>query len=61
MNLESSDENQVITCIDCNKPFVFTTGEQEFYLLHKLAEPKRCAKCRKAKREALQGNKGGSF
>lgn len=51
-------DNKVIVCTDCQKPFVFTVGEQEFYLSHKLSEPKRCSDCRRLKRQSFV--KGGS-
>jgi CxxC-x17-CxxC domain-containing protein len=40
-----------LSCVDCQNPFIFSTGEQEFYrnrgFLH---EPKRCPNCRTSKR-----------
>jgi uncharacterized protein with PIN domain len=44
-----ADKN--IICKDCNKEFVFTDGEQEFYKEKGLQnEPQRCPECRKAKK-----------
>jgi len=45
---------KTLTCIDCGAEFDFTVGEQEFYKLKKLADPKRCLSCRKAKKAAQQ-------
>lgn len=45
-------EDKVITCKDCGKEFVFTTGEQEFYKEKGFTnEPARCPDCRRAKKE----------
>ena len=45
--------DRVLTCRDCGREFVFTSGEQEFYqsrgLMH---EPRRCPECRTARRAA---------
>ena len=43
---------KLLTCVDCGDTFEFTSGEQEFYRLKKLANPKRCSACRKAKKAA---------
>lgn len=39
------------TCIDNKEPFVITANEQRFYSGKGLSLPKRCKKCRDAKRE----------
>lgn len=40
-----------ITCLDCNQPFVFTAGEQEFYDRKGFKEePKRCKNCRDSRK-----------
>jgi hypothetical protein len=41
-----------LTCKDCGKEFVFTTGEQEFYTGKNFPDPMRCPDCRKAKKES---------
>lgn len=46
--------NELLTCIDCGKEFIFTEGEQKFYLDKLLAPPKRCAQCRVAKRNEME-------
>lgn len=44
-------KDKTIICVDCNKEFVFTAGEQEFYAAKGFAhEPSRCKPCR-AKRK----------
>ncbi len=40
-------ENKDLICRDCQKTFVFSAGEQEFFSAKGLInEPKRCANCR---------------
>lgn len=39
--------DKTIVCRDCKNEFIFTAGEQEFYLQKGLDnEPKRCKECR---------------
>ena len=39
--------DRTLTCRDCNRPFVFSAGEQEFFSVKGLVnEPKRCPNCR---------------
>lgn len=44
-------EDKTINCVDCNEQFVFTKNEQDFFKSKNLTEPKRCAKCRKLKKQ----------
>ena len=47
-------EDKTLTCVDCEQPFVFTAGEQEFYAEKGFEnEPKRCKNCR----DSRKGNK----
>ncbi|HEY9788111.1 MAG TPA: zinc-ribbon domain containing protein [Candidatus Obscuribacterales bacterium] len=40
-------KDRLLMCRDCNRGFMFSAGEQEFYSAKKLAnEPRRCADCR---------------
>ena len=39
-----------LTCIQCNEPFTFTEGEQQFFLSKGFQQPKRCLKCRRLKK-----------
>lgn len=40
-------DDKSLTCRDCNKSFVFSGGEQEFFSAKGLVnEPKRCPNCR---------------
>ncbi len=43
-------QNKVLICIDCRKPFEFTTGEQRFFSSKGLSQPKRCPACREKRR-----------
>jgi len=49
--------NEMLTCVDCGKEFVFTEGEQKFYHDRVLAPPKRCHECRVAKRNEMRERK----
>lgn len=44
--------DKIIRCLDCEKEFVFSTGEQAFYRLKKLSEPHRCQSCRNRGRQS---------
>ena len=47
-----------LVCKECQKEFVFTVGEQEFYKEKGfLNEPQRCPECRRARKQAttMQG------
>ncbi len=51
---ESDFEEKSILCIDCNKDFVWSIGEQTFYRDKGLENPpKRCKECKQAKNERL--------
>ena len=44
----------VIKCKDCNKPFTLTEEHLQWYKDKGLEPPKRCAECRKKRREAAK-------
>ena len=45
-------EDKTLTCRDCSSPFVFTAGEQGFYVEKGLLnEPQRCGSCRANRRK----------
>ena len=51
---EPEFEDAQITCIDCDKEFIWTAGEQTFYRDKGLQNPpKRCKDCKQAKNERL--------
>jgi CxxC-x17-CxxC domain-containing protein len=44
-------EDKTLTCRDCGATFIFTAGEQGFYLERGLLnEPQRCQTCRASRR-----------
>ena len=48
-----------LTCGECNSPFVFTVGEQEFFNSRGYTnEPKRCPECRAARKNQQRGGYG---
>ena len=51
--------DKTLTCRDCGRQFVFSSGEQQFYQSRGLTnEPGRCPECRRA-RKAARGDGGG--
>ena len=47
-------EDQPILCIDCNKEFIWTVGEQTFFYDKGLQNPpKRCKPCKQAKNDRI--------
>jgi CxxC-x17-CxxC domain-containing protein len=50
-------EDKTITCRDCGSQFVFTAGEQGFYIEKGLQnEPQRCPTCRASRRRERSGS-----
>lgn len=48
-------EDKTLICKECNKEFVFTAGEQEFYAEKGFVnEPQRCKACRDARKAAAK-------
>lgn len=51
-----ADKN--LTCKDCNKTFVFTESEQNFYREKGFEnEPQRCPDCRAARKQRARGGR----
>jgi hypothetical protein len=51
-------EDKNLVCKDCNKEFVFTVGEQEFYKEKGFEnEPQRCPDCRRARKQERNSNR----
>jgi len=46
-------ENKTLVCVDCGAPFVFSVGEQRYFLSKGLSIPKRCPNCRHKRRQTL--------
>lgn len=51
--------NKIITCKICHNDFVWTEGEQQFYLDRGLSFPKRCPDCRMSKNVVREENVRG--
>jgi len=39
-------QDKALVCKDCAKEFIFTAGEQEFFVTKKFHTPTRCKECR---------------
>lgn len=53
--------DKTLVCKDCNKQFVFTAGEQEFYQQKGLQnEPRRCPECRTTRRRSSSRMEAGN-
>ena len=51
---EAEFEDKAILCIDCNRDFVWSVGEQVFFRDKQLQNPpKRCKECKQAKNERI--------
>src|SRR5271155_105619 len=58
--MQSEFVDRLLTCVDCHGQFVFTAGEQIFFLDKQFKnDPKRCKPC-KAKRASLGARPGGA-
>jgi CxxC-x17-CxxC domain-containing protein len=58
--MQSEFKDRLLTCVDCHGQFVFTAGEQIFFLDKQFKnDPKRCKPC-KAKRAALGARPGAA-
>ena len=52
--------DETLNCVDCNAPFTFTSGEQEFFAAKGFTnKPSRCTDCRAA-RKVQRGESGRS-
>ncbi|MEE8442379.1 MAG: zinc-ribbon domain-containing protein [Dehalococcoidia bacterium] len=52
-------EDKTITCQDCAQPFVFRAADQSYHAMKGFTnEPKRCASCRQARRDARDAGIG---
>lgn len=50
MNREEDNGDRLLACCDCGDDFLWTASEQRFYRVKDLARPRRCLRCRAAKR-----------
>src|SRR4051812_11940 len=56
---KSNAGDRSLTCIDCNKPFVFDVGEQQFFKSKGFSDPKRCPDCRKKIKSQMKRKRRG--
>jgi CxxC-x17-CxxC domain-containing protein len=53
--------DETLNCVDCNAPFTFSAGEQEFFAAKGFTnKPNRCPDCRAA-RKAQRNSGGGGY
>jgi CxxC-x17-CxxC domain-containing protein len=56
--------DETLSCVDCNSPFVFTSGEQQFFASKGFQnKPNRCPDCRAARKQqrSASGGSGGGY
>jgi len=52
--------DETLTCVDCGRPFPFTSGEQDFFAMKGFTnKPSRCTDCRAARKAGRSGGGGG--
>jgi CxxC-x17-CxxC domain-containing protein len=52
-----SSADRTLTCRDCGREFIFTSGEQDFYASKGLTnDPVRCSSCRSARKASSTRN-----
>ena len=47
-------DGELIYCVSCGVTFLFGGGERDYFKSKELRNPKRCAPCRRARREGRQ-------
>lgn len=52
--------DKTLVCRDCGQDFVFSAGEQAFYLERGFVEPARCPSCRASRRQSRPPAEGGA-
>jgi len=45
-------EDKTLNCVDCGKPFLFSTRDQAFFASKGFTDPKRCKPCRDIKKQS---------
>lgn len=51
--------DRTLICRDCGNEFVFTAGEQDFYMSRGFSDPQRCQPCRQARKQQRSADGGG--
>jgi ssDNA-binding Zn-finger/Zn-ribbon topoisomerase 1 len=49
--MEKEYQDKTIKCVQCKEDFVLEAGEQKFFESKEFPEPKRCAECRRQRKE----------
>lgn len=52
--------DKTLVCRDCGQEFVFSAGEQAFYMERGFVEPARCPNCRASRRQSRPPAEGGA-
>jgi len=47
------ENDKILHCTDCDKDFVFTVGEQRYFVSRGLSIPKRCHPCRQIRKDTI--------
>ncbi len=50
---EEAPHDLVLHCVDCDREFIWSIGEQEYFSNRQLSPPKRCRDCRLARRARI--------
>ena len=59
-------DDKLITCTMCDKEFIWTVGEQRFYKIKEIDQPKKCKQCKSQEKaleteERLDGHTNGKL
>jgi hypothetical protein len=46
MNLDTTADDLILTCVECDQAFIFTAGEAAYFDARSLHQPRRCKSCR---------------
>ena len=53
--------DRTLNCRDCQQPFTFTEGEQQFFSQRGFTEPTRCPDCRRKRKMERDEDSGGGY
>lgn len=46
-------KDKTLICVDCGEEFIFSVGEQRYFISKGLSIPKRCSECRLSRRQHI--------
>ena len=55
LHTEPDTEDKILACSDCGDDFLWSAGEQAFFVAKQFPPPKRCAPCRRERQRAATG------